>query len=250
MKKIVFSVLAVAMCIAMMSSAFAYFTDVETSTGNTMQAGTMDIQIGDNNEDYRNGSVTATFTSPAGWAPGQTFETDPVYLKNTGTIPIRYIFGLIYNLVEADGTTADPESSLGEAMDIANHIRLVSYLEKSANAADFAEETFETANANAYLSYWSLAQDGSISLADLIAATPAGESQKTGLWFFDGGNDPANPPLPVGGVAQIKFKFELMPDTSNAYQGDIATFSMKFIAAQTNTNLDASITEYTIPVVP
>jgi predicted ribosomally synthesized peptide with SipW-like signal peptide len=243
MKKIIFGALAIAMCIAMMGSAFAYFTDVETSQDNNLQAGTMDMQIADINEGYGNVPVTASFTSPAGWYPGQSFETDPVSLRNVGNIPIRYVFGRIYGLTQLDGTNPDAEGT-GSANDIANYIKVVSYSEKAAGSANFYEEVFDAANANAYLEYWGFPQVGYITLADLIAATPAGASAKTGLWFFDGGNDPTNPPLPVGGVAQLKFKFELLSSTPNYYQGDIARFNINFIAAQTDTNLDVSITEY------
>jgi len=242
-KKLLFGLIAVAMVVAMIGSAFAYFTDVETSTGNVFQAGTLNMNIADNNEAFNDTGVSVSYTSPAGLVPGQTFVTDPVSLKNVGSINIRYVFGRIGNLVQTEAG-------------FANKFKLVAYLEKAANSTGatvvgsgpdldgFYSENFDEANANSYLSYWGMPQVGYITLADLVAATPLGSSVKTGLWFFDGGNDPTNPPLAVGGTAQIKFKFELLADTTNEYQGDSVSFTIDFVGAQTDTALDASITEY------
>jgi predicted ribosomally synthesized peptide with SipW-like signal peptide len=44
-KKLLFTVMACVLCIGLMGSAFAYFSDYETSTGNTFTAGTIDIDI-------------------------------------------------------------------------------------------------------------------------------------------------------------------------------------------------------------
>ncbi|MDD5095604.1 MAG: TasA family protein [Dehalococcoidia bacterium] len=243
MKKILMSLLLVGVVVALMGGGlFAYFTDVEKSQNNSFQAGTLDMQIGDNNEGYGDVAVSASFTSPAALAPGDEFETSPVYFKNTGTIPIRYIFGTVTNLVQTGGTNPDAEGS-SSADNIADYIKLVSYSEQATGSATFYEEAFDVTNANAYLLFWGLTQKGYITLADLLAANLAGSSVKTGLWCFDGGNDPTNPPLPVGGTAAIKFKFQLLPQTTNVYQGDLVTFDVYFTAAQTNELLDASITE-------
>jgi len=257
MKKLLVIIMSVGLVIGLIGGAFAYFTDVETSTGNTLQAGTLDIQIGDNNEGYGNVPVTASFLSPSGWAPGQSFVTDPVYFKNVGSIPIKYIFGTLGNMKGEDGTTVDPEEA--GINDIYSYIILEAYLEKAGNstgtpvsgsgpdADGFYTEVFDEDNANAYLDFWGRPTDGSISLLDLLYANSAGSSTKTGLWFFDGGNDPTTPCLAVGSIAQLKFKFKLAENTPNNYQGDIASFSVDFTAAQTELDLDESITE---PVGP
>jgi predicted ribosomally synthesized peptide with SipW-like signal peptide len=242
LKKILFTSMACVLCLGLIGGAFAYFTDVETSTGNAMTAGTLNMQISDINQGFRDTPVSASFVSPAGWAPGDEFVTDPVTFKNVGSIDIRYIFGRFCELHIVDGT---PVEFAGASINgtIADKIILVSYLEKATGSADFYEEVFTEANANAYLAYWGLPQVGYITLADLVTANPVGESVKTCLWFFDGGNDPTNPPLPVGGTAQIKFKFKLLETTTNAYQGDTASFRVDFVGTQTQLNLDDSITE-------
>ena len=49
MKKILFTVMAVVLCLGLMGAAFAYFSDTETSTGNTFTAGTIDLAVNDEN---------------------------------------------------------------------------------------------------------------------------------------------------------------------------------------------------------
>jgi len=246
-KKILFAVMAAVLSLAMMGGAFAYFTDVETSKNNTIQAGTLDMQIADNNEGWFDSPsfVSASIVAPA-LIPGQSFTSDPIRFQNKGTIPIRYIYGRFDLLEGLEGTLGDMET-LG-VNNIYDYIVLTSYWEQAQGTTGFYEETFDTNNANAYLQFWGLAQDGSISLQDLILGNAAGDSAKTGLWFFDGGNDPTNPPLPVGGIAQLKFTFKLLETTPNDYQGDIAKFGIDFVGVQdgipgTGGFFDTAITE-------
>ena len=61
MKKILISLSIIAVvAVLVIGGAFAYFQDVETSTGNTFSAGTLDLQIRDQDESYGDG-VTATW---------------------------------------------------------------------------------------------------------------------------------------------------------------------------------------------
>jgi predicted ribosomally synthesized peptide with SipW-like signal peptide len=247
MKKVLFALIACVLCAGMVGGAFAYFTDVETSTGNVLQAGTLNMQIQDNDEGPFDSPVIASFKSPTGFAPGQTFTTDPVTFRNVGSIDIPFIFAKfdITNETHAN---------------IAKQFKLVSYGEKSStvgwDAADdesldadgYWVESFGPANAWAYLDFWGLDTDGFtgneyITLYDLEAGTPAGSSTKTGMWFFDNGS-PTNLALPVGGWAQLRFTFEFLPTATNEFQGDAATFDVYFVGAQTSTDLDLSITDY------
>jgi len=65
----------------------AYFSDVETSTGNTLSAGVLDLLIADNDEDFGNG-VTATWVAK-NIKPGdeRAFEVEKIDLaKEIGSI--------------------------------------------------------------------------------------------------------------------------------------------------------------------
>jgi hypothetical protein len=89
-----------------------------------------------------------------------------------------------------------------------------------------------------------LTADGVISLADLIEANDHGSGDYvTSLCLFDGGNVTGNPPLPSGGKAAFKFQFQLMPETNNKYQGDIATFGVNFIATAIDEYPDPNLVE-------
>lgn len=85
MKKILFSMMTMVLVVGMVGAgAFAYFYDVETSAANTFTAGTLNLELADGDEGWGDG-VTATWASPANWAPGETV-TATVNLINVGTV--------------------------------------------------------------------------------------------------------------------------------------------------------------------
>lgn len=248
MKKILFSLLAVVMCVGMIGSAFAYFTDVETSQDNVFQAGTLNIQIKDNNEGFRDTPVSASY-SISGLAPGQTFETDAVYLKNIGSITIERIYARFCNYSETDGTPAEFDGA--GTKDIGNKIILLSYSESNDGGANYYEESFGHDNALAYETWWAthgatlIVQDGVITLRELIDAANGGSGGNiAALCMFDGGNVPSDPPLSSGMTAAFKFKFKLLPETNNYYQGDSASFNVQFIASMDDTYPDPMLDDY------
>jgi predicted ribosomally synthesized peptide with SipW-like signal peptide len=251
MKKILVIVMACVLVIGLVGGAFAYFTDVEKSTGNEMKAGTLDFQIGDNNDGYTDGGITATFSSPANLSPGDSFTTYPVYFKNTGTIDIYWIFARFCNLSESEGVSTDAENALPAKKDISKYLILQNY-EESGDGVTWYTEDFALdsgVNANAYLGYWigrgaPLTQDGEISLHDLYVARNYGSGDHvTSLLLFDGGNYTNVPPLPTGGTALARFTFKLSEDTPNNYQGDIATFEVDFIASANHVYPDDTLVE-------
>jgi predicted ribosomally synthesized peptide with SipW-like signal peptide len=237
MKKILFLSLVCILAIGLVGGAFAYFTDVEYSTGNTMGAGTLDIQIGDNDEGYSNSPVSATFNSPINLAPGQTFTTNAVYLKNVGTSDIRWIWARFCNLVESDGINTDAENAAPPATDISKYLKLVSVFESNDGGVSYVESVFNAATANAFLNYWntrgaSFTLDGEISLNDLYVARDYGSGDKvTSIVLLNDSAHFPNPALPAGSIASFKFTFQLSEAVTNAYRGDTATFDVNFIAS-------------------
>jgi predicted ribosomally synthesized peptide with SipW-like signal peptide len=253
LKKILFSIIAVVVCVAALGSAFAYFTDVETANTNVIAAGTLDMQIW-NNTGWTNGSVSSLLNSPAGLAPGQIFITSPVYLKNVGSIPIKRVYARFSELVQTDGNHDGAAS--GGTNDIASKLILLAYHESNDGGATWYPEYFDARNtedpnnANAYLAYWigrgatSLSLDGEISLADLIVASSYGSGDYvTALCMFDGGNVPDIEPFGPGKTAAFKFEFQLKSDTTNYYQGDSASFRVDFIGAQLSNYDDPTLYE-------
>jgi predicted ribosomally synthesized peptide with SipW-like signal peptide len=260
MKKVLFSILAVVLAIGLMGSAFAYFTDVEKSTGNTMTAGTLDIQIADDDENYTNGGVSATFSSPPGLAPGDTFITEALWINNVGTIDISEVYARFAGLSEFPGVETDAETALTATTEISKYLILQSY-EESADGSTWAMEDFANdngVNANAYLDYWDggssggwnappnglFPSDGAISLYDLVLANNYGSGDHlTSLRLFDGGNYLPTPPIPAGTDVAVRFTFKLAEATPNNYQGDYATFSVDFIAAARGVYPDDQLSE-------
>lgn len=235
-KRILFSVMTLILVVGLVGAgAFAYFTDVEYSKDNVMSAGTLDIEIADIGEPYGNVPVSATFNSPANLAPGQTFETGPVYLKNVGTMDIGWIWARFCNLVHSEGVNTDAELSDTPARcDISKYIKLVSVSESNNGGSSYDKTTFDSGLADAFLKFWKdrgapLALDGEISLYDLVVARNYGSGDYvTSLVLLNYFPEPA---LPVGSVAAFKFEFQLLEATPNAYQGDTATFEVDFIGS-------------------
>jgi len=241
-RKVLASLLVIAVVAGLVSAGtWAYFSDVETSEDDVFQAGTLNMEIADNDEEWFDGTpVTASWTSPAGLRPGQEFTTDFIRLKNVGSIDADYVYMRLASLSQVDGVEAEPEGP-GSVNNIATKIELVSITEYSPNYG-WDTTTFDTDTANVWLAYWGTTQDGSISLSDLVyAANPGGTSAQTGLYLYLASGAPY---LPVGGIAQIQMTFKLMENTTNEYQGDRCTFNVDFIASNAGTaDIDASITE-------
>jgi len=236
--------------LGLIGGAFAYFTDTETSNGNTFTAGTLGIQIADNNEGYYdNIPVNASYVSPAGWAPGDEFTTGSVYLRNVGSIDIHRIYARFGGLTESAGG-------------FSQYIKLISYWESPDGGTTWYEEKFtgdDGDNANAYLGFWNgrgatFALDGVISLYDLVVARDFGSGDMiTSLCMFDGEHTGGSTsPLAAGGVAAFKFTFQLMPEVTNVYQGANTGFGVNFIATGIDTYPDDSIWESVLdmPLVP
>lgn len=91
------SALAILLCIAMLlGTTFAWFTDTVSSTGNTIQAGTLSIQL--------NGADTAaTLFSSANdlWEPGYS-QKAAFTVKNTGNLWLKYSLQVV-NVQDNDG---------------------------------------------------------------------------------------------------------------------------------------------------
>lgn len=97
-------------------ATLAYFSDSESSTGNTFAAGTLDLRIRDQNEGWKDG-VTATWTA-TDMKPGDSyaFEVPFINLKNDGSIPANHMeITCDYSVIEESPQTesdTDPNTNL------------------------------------------------------------------------------------------------------------------------------------------
>jgi spore coat-associated protein N len=91
LKKTLFLILAVVLAAGMVGGVFAYFTDVETSTGNVFTAGSLDLKIGDKDEHPERDGVSLTWTMN-NMVPGvSSVGPRSVNLINTGTIAGNHV---------------------------------------------------------------------------------------------------------------------------------------------------------------
>ena len=109
MKKILISLMAIALVIGLVGAGtMAYFSDTETSSGNTFTAGTLNLHV-----DGANDPLPAKFTL-TDLAPGSSGAITYA-LANVGSIN-GYVDIEGVTVVNASGTTPEPESTpdLGE----------------------------------------------------------------------------------------------------------------------------------------
>lgn len=80
---IVAAALSVVLCVGLLvGTTVAWFTDTVSSTGNSITAGALAVELND-------GSSEALFTSDAVWAPG-TSQRRSVRVENVGSVALRY----------------------------------------------------------------------------------------------------------------------------------------------------------------
>ena len=60
-KKLLFAIMAIVLCVGLVGGAFSYFTDTVTSNSNTLQAGTLNVEIANAGGTYSNGSRYCKF---------------------------------------------------------------------------------------------------------------------------------------------------------------------------------------------
>ena len=107
MKKILIS-LAIIGVVAVIGvgATVAYFSDTETSTGNTFTAGTLDLKV--------NGGDVFIPYAVGNLKPGESRGTDTYVITNTGSLP--GILSLkVANVITNENGVIEPESAAGDA---------------------------------------------------------------------------------------------------------------------------------------
>lgn len=131
MKKILGLAIVALLVMAMIGGGtWAYFSDLETSTGNTLTAGTLNLQVGA--VDPLTATITVTDAKPGDNTTGVDW-----LLKNTGNLP-GYLDITFSNIVDADNTVIEPEvGSTGEDGtadgELAERLTLLIYIDEDDN---------------------------------------------------------------------------------------------------------------------
>ncbi|MBQ8549764.1 MAG: hypothetical protein IJ426_00295 [Clostridia bacterium] len=87
------SALALLMCVSMLiGSTFAWFTDSVTSAGNTIQSGTLKVDLVDAQGNSLEGEVLEFVDQDDNdlWEPGCTYKLEEVYVANKGNLALKY----------------------------------------------------------------------------------------------------------------------------------------------------------------
>ena len=211
-KKILASIFVIGiLAFAMGYGTYSYFSDTETSSGNTFTAGTIDLLLrNDFIGDWANG-VTATWSS-SNFAPGETVTAE-LRMKNIGTTGAWVVRIGGENLVEVDvGDDA--------TLDMADKIVITEI---------YYSELGE------YMP-WNLAGYYATVMGDGVAPLTLREFVESpySMVFWIGKYPPTEYYLPPGGarVEMLKMTFKFLEDAGNEYQGDSASFDLKVVADQ------------------
>ena len=171
---------------------WAFFSDVETSTGNTLTAGTLDLKTDDTD------GVTQTLLA-TNLAPGNTVGPETITLKNTGSVA---------------GASLDLSFSYTETDDTPNNV-----INMSASAtAEMIEVTTLNYDSSSILSSISNSNGSAyIDIDDLQNASPISLS----------GIDPG-----AVNSKDFEIAVQLVAATGNDFQADGITVTMTFVLNQ------------------
>lgn len=142
MKKIIGLTMAFMLAVGMIGvGTFAYFSDTETSTGNQLMAGTLDLKT----DDVDGVSQTLYATD---MAPGDTVGPNTVVLKNTGSVDGSTL-DIAFSYVEGDGS---PNSVNKSADDTASMMEVTTLTYGGSSLLDSVGD----ANSNGYKDVYDL----------------------------------------------------------------------------------------------
>jgi len=206
--------MAVVLCLGLMGAAFAYFSDTETSTGNTFTAGTLDLVLSDDDETDLNG-VTATWVSPSNWAPGET-EAGTLKLRNSGSVDIGWIGIKPVDVIVTEGPLDFPDKIIVKGFSIAD-----SLTGKSIGAGD--PEGF--ANFMATWGCWGT--EPPLTLAEFASGKYSFYTEPTD-WLLEALKN---------GTTSLIMEFEFDPEADNTYQDADCSFELQVKVLQYNATL-------------
>jgi len=186
-----FSILGIAAVIAI-GATVAYFSNTETSKGNTFTAGTIDLKVGDANI-----VVNGPENNVSAWEPKDLTELNKFFdfsdLKpgdnGSDTIKIKvgtnpaWVCGEINNIVSTEETLTDPENKIQDTMDkgeLDDELYITFYRDFDCNGK-------KDGNDSTIVSWTLLKNVGKFALADSLNGTafqPDVENCISKMWCF------------------------------------------------------------------
>lgn len=198
-KALVSSILSLVLSGSMfVGSTYAWFTDSVTSGGNTIQAGTLKVDIVDKDGaslqgdklffQNKNGDVDIL------WEPGVTFRTQSFQIKNAGNLALKYRLALngidgdaelldviSFSIVVADGTAVDLETfegKLDESEALSEIYYIQGYMDTTADNS-YQGKTLEGIGVSVFASQAMKEEDSFDDTYDKDATYPEPEKPQT-----------------------------------------------------------------------
>jgi spore coat-associated protein N len=217
LKKYVFLILAVILAVGMVGGVFAYFTDAETSTGNVLAAGTLDLKISDEDEHPERDGVSTTW-SMTNMIPGVSF-CGPKHIAciNSGTIQGNHLEIRFTNEINDEPDVESDTDKFSDPEDLARWIEIIdiSYTEAvfTGRLAKLWPDGHKLvdANGNGFLDLDDLTQPANAAALDNLA-----------------------PPV-LGGQTDFSMTLYFNEGATNDIQGDTLTTTITFILNQSAT---------------
>lgn len=215
MKKVLISLAAIGIVAAIaVGATVAYFSDTETSTGNTFTAGTIDISV-----DGQNPWTATSTLSVVDMKPSQHEYTEYV-IKNVGSNPAN-VFKKVSNFSEGDGIISEPECVAGggtwtgqcdDNYDPINNISSVVRYDMSV----WVYDEDPGVNPQAQPKWW-----------QVIYTDGMGKTLKN----LDGVNVLLGM-IPEGWYMKVQQSYHMDSEANNEYQGDSMSFDITLTAEQ------------------
>ncbi|WP_435552051.1 TasA family protein [Natrinema sp. CGMCC1.2065] len=184
------------------AGTWAYFSDTEESSGNTIEAGTLDLKVADTDEGFGDG-VSGTWTI-SNAKPGDSVLAD-LTLQNAGSLEADHVeIGFSVDETEADGSTGTNEADT-----------MPSSADGMADQFEVTVFTYNGTNVRSNLS--DANSNGIVDIDDLVTGNGA---------VLD---DLSPPPSANGGTESMTMEFRWAHDDefdnsvsgiNNDYQGD------------------------------
>jgi predicted ribosomally synthesized peptide with SipW-like signal peptide len=219
LKKFLILALAVILALGMTGGVFAYFTDVETSSGNSFTAGTLDLEIRDNGtwdpDPWGNG-VDMTWVMD-NMVPGGSSVTNHVFLRNVGSIAGNHVEISFSNAIDEATNPVETDS---------NPASLPQDLAKWIEVGGMSYAISDLKYIITHTTGWDVNGNGWLDLDDL-ARSPI-------IIAEHGPLDDLVPPDSVGGEASFSLSLYFRTEATNDIQGDILITTVSFTLNQDN----------------
>lgn len=211
----------------------AYFSDVETSTGNTFTAGTLDMALSDwsasilssgpGSQASANGGASFTFGDVA---PGDEVKAVITLDNSGGTIGAESVL-LDVSASNSDNTCVEPENHVFGGTNGCNIYDMKDHIFVTGMSYGSVTYTYDEIKALIDNGLFTGGSEGgtALTLGELETWTTNNKLDITDI-------DSTDRDLPAGGTKKFDIKLKFDPDAGNEYQTDSSDITFDFTATQ------------------